>query len=120
MGRWTQRARELEARSGNTPDTPDTTSSVGFVGTSANGFEEEIAWRAAAFRARIPAHGPIWPPRIRNTSDCDTSGHCSLCGDMLPTDPAPRFPRCMPCVHALWLAIHEVREGLLQTREGAP
>jgi hypothetical protein len=73
----------------------------------------DIAWRVAAFRDALPALGPIWPPRIRNTSLADTPGHCSLCGDQLPTDPTaqPRFPRCAPCVRALWLALHEIREG---------
>lgn len=74
--------------------------------------ESEVTWRWEAFRVRIRAHGPIWPPRIRDGPLTDTPGHCSLCGDALPTDPAPRFPRCQPCVRALWLAVNEMREGV--------
>jgi hypothetical protein len=73
---------------------------------------DAIVWRVAAFRARIPLRGPIWPPRIRNTPLTDTTGHCSLCGDALPTDPAPRFRRCRLCIHALWLALNVVREDV--------
>jgi hypothetical protein len=105
MGRWMQRARELreldERRSAS--DTmraaPD------------DGPEAEIAWRAAAFRARIPAAGAIWPPRLRQTARCDTPGHCSLCGDALPPERVGSpWRRCAPCVRALWLALHEGRE----------
>src|SRR5258707_8338400 len=80
--------KSIDSLTDKTDKTPSKDSFVGFVGASTNGFEEEIAWRTAASRTCIPVHGPIWPPRIRNTSDCDTSGHCSLCGDVLPTDPA--------------------------------
>lgn len=71
----------------------------------------EVAWREAAFRAAIPARGPIWPLRLRNTPFCDTPGHCSLCGDAL-VPPLPRFPRCRPCIAALTLALDETREGV--------
>jgi hypothetical protein len=70
----------------------------------------EVQWREAAFRQRIRPTGPIWPPRIRNTPLTDTPGHCSLCGDVL-VPPLPRFPRCQPCVRALWLALNATREG---------
>lgn len=71
----------------------------------------EIAWRVAAFRAVLPDHGTIWPPKIRDTQWTDAPGCCSLCGDALPTDPTPRFARCEPCMQALWIALHETREG---------
>jgi hypothetical protein len=75
--------------------------------------DPEVLWRVAAFRARIPSRGPIWPPRIRNTPLTDTAGHCSLCGDALPTgDQAPRFRRCAACVRALWRALNVVREAV--------
>jgi hypothetical protein len=109
MGRWTQRAQELEARSNDAPDTPDL-----MPRQLPNVVDEppaDIAWRVVAFRAVIPARGPIWPPRIRNTPLCDTPGHCSLCGDALPVEPAPRFPRCAPCVRALWLALNACAKG---------
>lgn len=72
----------------------------------------EVAWRLEAFCARLPTHGPIWPPRVRESALCDAPGYCSLCGDKLPTDPALRFPRCRPCVRALTLALQVTREGL--------
>jgi hypothetical protein len=73
---------------------------------------EHITWRLDAFRAAIPEHGPIWPPRIRNIPETDMAGHCSLCGDELPISPAPRFPRCPWCIEALTLALNIVREGV--------
>ncbi len=77
----------------------------------------DVQWRIAAFHAVIPTHGPIWPPRIRTTPLCDTPGYCSLCGDELPLDPAPRFRRCAACVQALWLAMNEIREGVVAEGE---
>jgi hypothetical protein len=110
MGRWTRRAHDLEALSGDALDTNDNMPRQ--VPGMANEPQVEIAWRVAAFRNVIPAQGPIWPPRIRDTALCDTPGHCSLCGDALSTDPAPHFPRCQPCVRALWLALNAEREGV--------
>lgn len=72
--------------------------------------EAVVAWRVALFRATLPQQGPIWPPKLRNTPKTDTPGHCSICGDSLPTDPALRFPRCQPCMQALWRVLDE-REG---------
>jgi hypothetical protein len=84
----------------------------------------DVRWRTVVLRAIIPAHGPIWPPRIRTTPLCDTPGYCSLCGDELPIDPVPRFRRCAACVRALWLAMNELREGVVAedefTRADAP
>ena len=121
MGRWMQRARELQTR---VSTAPDSTSNILAVRTlidsvSASDADQEsrgseITWRVAAFRAAIPANGPIWVPRIQNTAHCDTPGHCSLCGDVLPIDPARRFPRCIPCVRALWLALNEIREQIIE------
>jgi hypothetical protein len=79
--------------------------------------DAEVAWRVTAFRTRIPAHGPIWPPRLRDTPLTDTPGHCTLCGDALPTDPEPRFPRCAPCIRALWIVLHETREEVMEVVE---
>ncbi len=92
--------------------TPSVDSFVGFVGASGDAQEDEIAWRVATFRARIPARGPIWPPRICQTAECDMPGHCSLCGDELPTDFIQRFRRCRRCIQALWQALNERREGV--------
>lgn len=83
---------------------------VGFVGASDEVQGEEIAWRVAAFRAIIPAQGPIWPPQLRDSPLYDTSGRCHLCSDELVGDPLPRY-RCRPCVRALWLALNPSREG---------
>jgi hypothetical protein len=74
--------------------------------------DAEVHWRFAAFRAALPTRGPIWPPRIRNTARCDTLGCCGLCGDELPKSSGLRFPRCQSCIHALWLALNTVREGV--------
>src|SRR6185312_11827507 len=78
------------ARTDRTDNTPVENSIVGSVGDSG----DEITWRMAAFQARIPSHGPVWPPRICQRLECDVPGHCTLCGDELPQNPAPRFPRC--------------------------
>lgn len=114
MGRWAQRAHELAARSRDTSNTPDYTDRIDTTARE----DAEVAWRVAAFRAAIPAHGPIWPPKLRHCPETDTPGHCSLCGDALvardlhdlPPQSAPRFPRCQLCVAALWLALTDVRE----------
>jgi hypothetical protein len=92
---------------------------AGFVGESDQANEEENTWRVEAFRERIPSRGPIWPPLIRDTADCDAPDRCGLCGDALSTDPAPRFPRCHACVQALEQALLELREGVkAESRHG--
>lgn len=73
--------------------------------------EAEIVWRVVAFHTALPRHGPIWPPKVLNIPETDMSGHCSLCGDALSSDSTPRFPRCQPCVRALWRVLDE-REGV--------
>ena len=106
------RAKHLLSLTDKTDTTPPIGGSVGFVGDSPKDFGREVAWRVAAFRTAIPARDPIWPPRIRDIEKCDTPGHCSLCGDELPTDLTRRFPRCTPCVRALWLALNWSREDV--------
>lgn len=95
-----------------TDKTPSPERFVGFVGGSGETQEDEMVWRVAAFRVVLPIHGPIWPPKLRNTPQTDAPGHCSLCGDALPTEPAPGFPRCQPCARALWCVLdtHELVE----------
>ncbi|MGZ3673606.1 MAG: hypothetical protein ACXVCO_04795 [Ktedonobacterales bacterium] len=74
------------------------------------GNDSGVVWRVAAFRAIVPKRGPVWPIKIRSASQTDTPGHCSLCGDPLPTDDAaPRFPRCQACIAALSHVLNNVR-----------
>jgi hypothetical protein len=106
-----ENAGESDLETAMTPtDKTDNTlladSFVGFVGASSDAQDDEIAWRVAAFRTRIPVGGPIWPPQVRQTPLCDMPDHCSLCGDELPSDPVPRFRRCQHCIRALWLALN--------------
>jgi hypothetical protein len=127
IGRWLRRAQELEAQRAHAPGTPDQPDDANLplpvAATSAadpttddrdDAADPEMSWRVVAFRAVIPAHGPIWPPRVRETPLTDTPGHCTLCGDVLPTDRAPQFPRCAPCVRALSQVLHETREEVTQ------
>jgi hypothetical protein len=121
MGRWTRRAHEMQSLNSNLPAAPEHSPGQ-YAGVPDD--PSDVQWRTVAFRAIIPAHGPIWPPRIRTTPLCDTPGYCSLCGDELPLDPVPRFRRCAVCVQALWLAMNEIREGVVAedefTRADAP
>lgn len=71
-----------------------------------------VRWRYALLCARLPARGPIWPPRLHDGPECDTPGFCSMCGEPLTGDPPPRFPRCPACVEALTFALLTVREGV--------
>jgi hypothetical protein len=110
---------QLKQRSGGAAPAPDAAENFaksveqGSAKSAKNEtLSSEVAWRERAFRERVPARGPIWPPRIRTTPLCDTASHCSLCGDALPTDPAPRFRRCRLCIQALWLALNVVREDV--------
>src|SRR5262249_43307260 len=120
MGKWTERLVALgrEREGSQHCGTPISIAIVNVPSVpNDDGDNEAVAWRLEAFRARIPAHGPIWPPRLRDDPRCDTPGHCSLCGDVLPTDPAPKFPRCQPCVRALTLALNALREDVPRTQE---
>lgn len=101
-----------ESPTDKTDNTPTAYPFVGFVGESPTHFEADVTWRLAIFRARIPAHGPIWPPRLRDTPLCDTPGQCTLCGDTLSPD---RRYRCAECVTALELVTAAVREGAAVT-----
>lgn len=110
MSRWRKRLEEIQAtRAVGTPN-------VGVAHDAAHVIVDEhasaeLAWRIDALRGCIRAHGPIWPPKLRNIPQTDTPGHCSLCGDVLPSDSKPGFPRCQPCVQTLWRVLDE-REGV--------
>jgi hypothetical protein len=93
---------------------PDTNADTDTTDKSPSLDEADVAWRVAAFRAAVPAHGPVLAPGIRNAATCDTPGHCHLCGDRLPRDPATRFPRCAPCARALRLALSDTGEQVAE------
>lgn len=113
---WLQRLERAEAaRPMPTPqpapsqDAPEAPADVPAIPV-----QDVVEWRVTAFRDRLPAHGPIWPPHIRDSVLCDAPGYCHLCGDALLSEPAPRYPRCQPCVQALWLVLHTQREEVPQ------
>jgi hypothetical protein len=70
----------------------------------------EVAWRLAVLRPQVPAKGPIPFLCVRKWSQAaDAPRRCMSCGDPLAEG---RQARCVPCQHAVYLAIHEVREGI--------
>jgi hypothetical protein len=69
--------------------------------------DAEVAWRVVAMRPQVPSRGPI--PVLVARDAPPVTGSCISCGDPLV---ASRATRCVPCARAVWLVLHDVREGV--------
>jgi hypothetical protein len=71
--------------------------------------EHEVHWRMDAMRDQVPRRGAIPTLLARPEARFSPRGTCRHCGDPLAPD---RPITCVPCVRAVYLLLHQIREGV--------
>ena len=73
--------------------------------------DPEVRWRREAFRQQIPTEASRPVPFLCAVPGRHPAGRCLSCGGPFPAgDTNERLVvRCLPCVHAAWLALHDAR-----------